>query len=74
MSIHYYLSLPYTIVISYDKHSHSLFIKIKELQGCMSVASNLSNALYMINEAKLVWLMAAIQDGVDIPLPESIKD
>ena len=68
-TVDYYMSLPYTIeIIKNDDGSY--FCKIKEFKGCMTEADSLEEAVKMIEEAKILWLSAAIEDDVDIPLPE----
>ena len=66
-----YMNLPYTIEITPDEDSY--FIKIKELEGCMSVGESKFDALAMIEDAMREWLAVAIEDGIDIPLPETMQ-
>lgn len=66
-----FMALPYAIEITPD--DGSFFVKIKELDGCMSVGDTIAEALAMIEDAKREWLTAAREDGIDIPLPESLQ-
>lgn len=66
-----YLALPYTIEITPDDGSY--FVKVKELEGCMTVGDTQSDALTMIKDAMHEWLAVAIEDGIEIPLPESMQ-
>lgn len=66
-----YLALPYAIEIIPD--GDSFFIKVKELEGCMSVGETRAEALEMIDDAMRAWLAAALEDGVSIPLPAAIQ-
>jgi antitoxin HicB len=61
------LALPYTIEITPD--DGSFFVKVKELEGCMSVGETRTDALAMIEDAMQEWFSAAIKDGIEIPLP-----
>ncbi len=63
-----YMALPYTIEITPD--DGSFFVKVKELEGCMSVGETKADALAMIEDAMREWLAVAIEDGIEIPLPE----
>jgi len=63
-----YMALPYTIEITSDDGSY--FVKMKELEGCMSVGDTKSDALTMIEDAMREWLAVAIEDGIEIPLPD----
>ncbi len=66
-----YMALPYTTEIIPDEHG--FFIRVKELEGCMSVGTSKTGALAMIEDAMREWLHVAIEDGLDIPLPESMR-
>jgi antitoxin HicB len=68
----YYTSLPYTREIV--KGDDGYFVKIKELPGCISVGDTVEDALSMIDDALESWLETAIEDDIEIPLPESIKE
>ncbi len=70
--IDYYMNLPYAIeIIPYT--GGGFFAKIKELRGCMTEGDTIEEAPMMIEDAKITWLKAALEDGIDIPLPELIK-
>lgn len=66
-----YMALPYTIEITADEDSY--FVKVKELDGCMSIGDSRSDALVMIEDAMREWLAVAIDDGIDVPLPEAMQ-
>jgi antitoxin HicB len=70
--INYYRSLPYTREIV--KGEDGYFVKIKELRGCISVGDTVEDAWAMIDDALESWLEVAIEDGMEIPLPESIAE
>lgn len=65
------MKLPYTVEITPDDGSY--FAKIKELDGCMTVGETMAEALAMIEDAKHTWLTAAVEDDIEIPLPESMQ-
>jgi antitoxin HicB len=68
----YYMNLPYTIeIIPYQ--DGGFFAKIKELEGCMTEGETLEETLKLLEDAKRAWLEAALEDGLEIPLPESMK-
>ena len=67
-----YLSLPYEVVLVPEGDRY--FVRIKELDGCMSYGDTVSEAYQMIEEAKVSWIEAALEDGVEIPLPEAMKE
>ncbi len=67
-----YMALPYAIEMTPDDGGY--FVKIKELEGCMSVGESKVDALAMIEDAMREWLTAAIEEGIDIPLPEALQE
>ena len=71
--VEYYMRLPYTIeVIPYA--DGGFFARVKELEGCMTEADTLEDVYEMIEDAKRSCLEAAIEDGSEIPLPESMEE
>jgi predicted RNase H-like HicB family nuclease len=66
-----YMALPYTIEITPDEGSY--FVKIKEFEGCMSVGNTKADAMAMIEDAMREWLAVALEDKLDIPLPEAMQ-
>lgn len=66
-----YLALPYTIEIIPD--DASFFVRVKELDGCMSVGETRADALAMIEDAMREWIVVAIEDGIKIPMPEPLQ-
>lgn len=70
-SVNELIKLPYTVEIVADDSTY--FAKIKELEGCMTVGETITDALAMIEDAKHAWLTAAVEDGIEIPLPESMQ-
>lgn len=68
-SVEEYMALPYTTEITPVDGTY--FVKIKELEGCMSVGETKADALAMIEDAMREWFAVAIEDGIEIPLPEA---
>lgn len=66
-----YIALPYTIEITPDDGSY--FVKVKELEGCMSVGESKADALVIIEDAMREWLTVAMEDDIEIPLPEALQ-
>ncbi len=67
-----YMKLPYAIEITPDDGSY--FVKVKELEGCMTVGESRPEALEMIDDAMRGWLEIALEDGLEIPLPEALRE
>jgi len=72
-NIEYYMSLPYTIeIVPYP--DGGFFAKVRELEGCMTEGDTLEEVYEMIEDAKRAWLEVALEEGIDIPLPESMRE
>jgi antitoxin HicB len=68
-----YLKMPYTRETIQDEDG-SFFIRIKELDGCMSCGDTIEEAYENIKEAMQLWIEVNIEDGVDIPFPDSMSE
>jgi len=66
-TLEYYLALPYTIEIIPD--DSAWFVQIKELPGCMTEVDEWEEIRPMIDDAKRLWLEAALAHGQPIPEP-----
>lgn len=71
--LEYHLRLPYSVVLVPCQEG-GYFVKIAELQGCMSQDETVEEALAMIEDAKRGWLEVALQEGIDIPEPGQEAD
>ena len=72
--ISYYMSLPYRVLITPDNIEGGYAASCPELPGCITCADTLPELWLMIEDAKLAWLTAELEDGHEIPEPfESIK-
>lgn len=70
-TLEYYMSLPYTYELIYDKDDNSYFIKVKEFTGCMSQGETPNDAVEMIRDAMEGWISICLEDNMEIPLPEN---
>lgn len=66
----YYMSLPYKIVF-YPASEGGYVAEIPDLPGCLTQGDDMQDTLKMIEDAKASWIDIAMQDGDDIPEPES---
>lgn len=71
--LQYYMSLPYKMEVIEDKCEEvpSYVIRFPELPGCLTSGENVEAAVRNAADAKENWLMAALEDGVDIPEPDA---
>lgn len=71
-TLEYYLSLPYTIELTPDEDGY-WFAEIPLLPGCMTQGRSRVEALDMIDEAKILWLETALEEGMAIPEPVKVE-
>ncbi len=67
-SLDHYLSLPYSITLVPSPEG-GFAVKINELTGCISQGETVEDAYRMIEDAKREWLAAALEMGIEIPVP-----
>ena len=67
----YYLSLPYRYEIIPAEEGGFVGV-VAELPGCITQGETLEEIVHMINDAKQAWLETALEEGIEIPEPESL--
>lgn len=65
-----YMKLPYKLELVADDDEGGFVASFPDLKGCVTVGSTLAEACANADSAKREWLVAAIEDGYDIPLPD----
>ena len=70
-TIEYFVSLPYRLEIIPDSDGEGYGARYPELPGCVTCGETLDVITKNAEDAKREWLLAAIEDGIDIPEPES---
>ena len=73
-TIEYYSSLPYRLEIIPDNEEGGYGARYPELPGCITCGETLDSVARNAEDAKREWLLAAIEDGIDIPEPETDID
>lgn len=68
-TIEEYMALPYRMELVPDKEEGGYGARYPELPGCISCGETLETAIANLEDAKKAWLMAALEDGVNIPEP-----
>jgi len=64
---------PFRKVISGDAEEGFL-IEVPDLPGCMTAGETEAEAVEMLQEAMLLWLMAHLEDGLPIPEPSAARE
>ncbi len=72
-TLEYYMGLPYKLEIIPDSAEGGYVASYPELRGCVSVGDSPAAAAANAEDAKREWLLAALEDGLEIPeaLPET---
>lgn len=69
--LEYYMSLPYRMEIVQDKDG--IFTAYyPDLRGCMTTATSIEQIVKNALDAKKCWLMACIEDNIEIPEPSEV--
>ena len=69
-----YLKLPYRLEIIPDTEEGGYMVTYPDLPGCISLGEDIQDAIENAQDAKRVWLEAAIEDGVEIYEPSTAED
>jgi len=72
----YYMSLPYTFKLQEmsDEDGKFFFVKVSELEGCMSDGRTMDEAMESVKEAMKDWIEVAIEHGDVIPEPINVEE
>lgn len=68
-----YLSMVYRMEIVEDKDEGGYVVSFPELPGCITCGETIESAVKNAEDAKKEWLMAALEDGVEINEPDDIE-
>ena len=69
-----YMRLPYRMEIIPDTAEGGYVVRFPELPGCLTCADTLEEAVRNAADCKKEWLIAAMEDGIDIPEPVSEEE
>ena len=68
-----YLALPYRMELVPDLDEGGYAVSYPDLPGCVSCGETLESAARNGEDAKKAWLLAALEDGIDIPEPNQLE-
>ena len=68
-----YLALPYRMELVPDLDEGGYAVSYPDLPGCVSCGETLESAVRNGEDAKKAWLLAALEDGIDIPEPNQLE-
>lgn len=65
------MQLPYHLEIVEDQQEGGFVAYYPELRGCITIGDTLNEAKENALDAKREWILAALEEGCEIPLPAS---
>ena len=68
-----YMQLPYRLEIVPDTEEGGFAARYPELPGCITCGETPEEIMQNAEDAKRVWLEAAIEDGLVIPVPAAVE-
>lgn len=69
-----YMSLPYRLEIVEDKSEGGYVASYPDLPGCLTCGETIEEVVKNANDAKKEWLLAAIEENIDIPEPDTLDN
>ena len=69
-----YMAMPYRMELIPDKDEGGYVVSFPDLPGCLTSGETLESAIKNADDAKREWFTAAMEDGVEIPEPDSLDD
>ena len=73
-TIEYYMSLPYRLEIVPDTEEGGYGARFPELPGCITCADTIESVVANAEDAKRVWIEAALEEGIEIAEPLTEDD
>lgn len=69
-----YLEMPYRMEVVKDPDEGGYVVSFPDLPGCLTCGETIERAVENAQDAKKVWLEAALEEGIAIPEPDSLDD
>ena len=66
-----YMKIPYRMEIIEDTAEGGYVASYPDLKGCITCGQTIESAASALIDAKRSWIEAALEDGYDIPVPET---
>ena len=73
-TIDYYLALPYRMEVIPDAEEGGFTVWYPDLPGCLTCSETLEGAIANAQDAKVAWIKAALENGLEIPVPSDDPD
>lgn len=73
MTVNDYMKLPYRMEVVPDTEEGGFVVLFPELPGCISSGETLEAAARNAEDAKRGWLEAALEEGIQIQMPDELE-
>ena len=73
-NINYYMALPYKMEIVEDKDEGGYVVSYPDLPGCITCGETIETAVANANDAKMAWIEAALESGIEIQEPNNLEE
>lgn len=73
-TVNEYMTLFYRMEIIEDPDEGGYVVSYPDLPGCITCGEMMGSAIANAFDAKKVWIEAALEDGMDIPKPNSLEN
>lgn len=67
------MMLPYRMELVEDRDEGGFVVSYPDLPGCITCGETVEQAVANAQDAKKAWLEAALEDGVNIPVPDNLE-
>lgn len=67
-SLEEYMQVPYRMVLIPDRDESGFVVSFPDLPGCLSTGSTYEEAIRNAQDAKRDWLIAAMEERINIPI------
>ncbi len=74
MTLNEYMDLPYRMEIVPDTEEGGYVVAFPELPGCITCGETLETAIENAKDAKKAWLEAALEEKIEIAMPDNLKE
>jgi antitoxin HicB len=69
-----YMAMPYRMEIIEDKDEGGFVASYPDLPGCITCGETIADTAANALDAKKAWLESALENNIEIPKPDSLKD
>lgn len=69
-----YVKLPYKMEIVPDTEEGGYVVSFPDLPGCLTMGDTVEEAIQNAEDAKRIWIEAAIEDGIKINEPNDLEN